>query len=476
MNSNSSADPKPPTPSLLKCFIELTESWRDLFVQQRTFKRAFSLALGGLICLGRRTITRILWTNGKEQQPWAADYHLFSRAKWNESSLFDVIIRGALPYCKGSVVAAALDDTRFHKTGRCIKQAFYQRDPLSPPFHVNLIYGLRFLQASFLIPSHRKSPRFGARALPVAFQEVSRVKRPGKKASREEIQQWKIASKKHNLSQSGVEIMHRLRQKLDEAGAQLKTLIITADGSFSNRTCFGAVIKRVELLSRVRKSARLCFAAKPEIEGKRRFYSRTKFTPESVRKDPTILEKITRLVYGGKRRKIRYKELFNVYWQGGARRRPLRLITIAPTPYRKRKSSRFYYRQPAYLLTTDLKTSATKLIQIYLDRWEIEINHREEKDTLGVGQAQLWNVVSVPRQPVLAVAAYSALLLAAIKAFGYDRESYYAALPAWRRRARRPSAQDMIALLRKEAQDDTELLTPFGLDFSSLQSVAAAAA
>lgn len=31
----------------------------------------------------------------------------------------------------------AIDDTRLRKTGRSISQAFYQRDPLSPPFHVN---------------------------------------------------------------------------------------------------------------------------------------------------------------------------------------------------------------------------------------------------------------------------------------------------------------------------------------------------
>jgi hypothetical protein len=32
-----------------------------------------------------------------------------------------------------------------------------------------------------------------------------------------------------------------------------------------------------------------------------------------------------------------------VYWQGGARRCPLRLLVVAPTPYRKRKSNKMYY-------------------------------------------------------------------------------------------------------------------------------------
>jgi hypothetical protein len=115
-------------------------------------------------------------------------------------------------------------------------------------------------------------------------------------------------------------------------------------------------------------------------------------------------------------------------------------------------------------------------LQIYFDRWQIEVNHREEKDTLGVGQAQLWNVTSVPKQPVLAVASYSALLLASLHAFGTERGNAYAELPKWRRNARRPSCLDLITLLRKEITQQTPLLDPFALKFSSPELVQAAAA
>ena len=160
----------------------------------------------------------------------------------------------------------------------------------------------------------------------------------------------------------------------------------------------------------------------------------------------------------------------------GAAKRPLRLFVLAPTPYRKRKSGRLYYRDPAYLLTTDLRSSVTQLLQIYFDRWQIEVNHREQKDTLGVGQAQLWNVTSVPKQPVLAVASYSALLLASLQAFGAERGNAYAQLPKWRRNARRPSCLDLITLLRKEITQQTPLLDPFALKLSSPELVQAAAA
>src|ERR1700739_4890484 len=105
-----------------------------------------------------------------------------------------------------------------------------------------------------------------------------------------------------------------------------------------------------------------------------------------------------------------------------------------------------------------------------------EVNHREEKDTLGIGQAQLWNPTSVPRQPVLAVAAYSALMLAALKVFGAARGKAYAELPKWRRNARRPSCLDLVTLLRKEATQPNTLLDPFALKFSPPELVQAAAA
>ncbi len=165
-----------------------------------------------------------------------------------------------------------------------------------------------------------------------------------------------------------------------------KKMVLSLDGSFSNRTVFLAPRDRTELIARTRLDAVLCKAAPT---GSRRFYGVEKFRPEQVRRDETIVWKTTKLFYGGKRRKIRYKEVNEVYWQGGARRTPLRLLVVAPTPYSKRLSSKMYYRQPAYLLTTDLASQARELLQIYFDRWQIEVNHREEKDMLGVGQAQV---------------------------------------------------------------------------------------
>jgi hypothetical protein len=456
---------------LLKNWLDVTSRWQEVFPQQRTTNRAIRQGLGALVCLGRRTLTRIIWANGGEQRNWSSEYFLHSRVRWEPQRLFAPVLEHALPLCPGRLVGVAVDDTKLHKTGRCIQQAFYQRDPLSPPFHANLILGLRFIQISLLVPLHKRYAA-SCRALPIGFEESPRVKRPGKNASDEEWKAYRRKRKEQNLSTHFVAMMRQTRQALDDAGGDRKTLVVSTDGSFCNRTVFGAQRDRTEIIARARKDAKLC---KHAPAGSGRFYDVNKFTPEHVRKDEGIPWRTTRIFYGSKRRMVRYKEVEPLYWQGGARKQPLRLIVVAPTPYRRRNRGKWYYRSPAYLLTTDHVDTAKALLQIYFDRWQIEVNHREEKDTLGVGQAQLWNPISVPKQPVLVVAAYSALLLAALLAFGPKRTGDYAKLPKWRRNAKRPSCLDLITLLRKDMHEYPEMLVPLGID-NSLQGLAASAA
>jgi hypothetical protein len=448
--------------TLFAAWSEIVADGAPSFPQPRTFRRAARQALGSLICVGRRCLSRIIWTQGRQPRSWSSQYFLHSRCRWEPQTLFAGVWRRALPYCPGRLVGVAVDDTRLRKTGRAIPQARYHRDPLSPPFHVNLMRGLRFLQASLLLPLHRRAPA-SCRALPVRFEEAAPLQKPSRKASAEAWQEYKKMRKLHNLSQRLVQSVAPLRQALDAAGGFAKLLVLALDGSFCNRTCFRAPRERTERIARARKDARLGFRAP---QPSRRFYALATFTPEQVRQDESRPWQQTKLFYGGKRRRIRYKEVKQLHWRRGAGQIPLRLFVVAPTPYRKRKSSKLYYRQPAYLLSTDLRHSAPQLLQIYFDRWQIEVNHRDEKDTLGVGQAQLWNVDAVPKQPALVVAAYSALLLAALQAFGTERTQAYQALPRWRRKAHRPSCLDLVTLLRQEMLDHPEYPQSMGFQLT----------
>lgn len=444
---------------VLKTFLELCCRWRSVFSQERTFEVALRQAVGTLCTMGRRTITRIIWFSGREQEQWSTDYRLFSRSPWKTDELFQPVVAATVSYSHSEYIGVALDDTSLHKTGRKIESASYYRDPLSPPFHVNLGYGLRFLQASALLPLYREG-EYSARGIPVRFTEVPVIKKPGKRASCEDQRMYRELKKQRNLSTFFVETMENLRRAYDEAGAHDKTLIIAGDGSFCNSTTFSAKTPRTDLLARCRKDASLCY---PAPAHSRRFYGTEKFTPEQVRHDEHIPWHTTRIFHGGCWRMVRYKEVKPILWQRGARRSMLRCMVVAPVAYRTTKKGKLYYRQPSYLLTTALDAPAAMLIQIYFDRWQIEVNHREEKDTLGIGQAQVRSTQSVPRQPAFAVAAYSMLLLAGLLLFGPGRTDEYLPLPKWRKKARRASCLDLVTLLRKDIVEHPDLVAAAGI-------------
>jgi len=135
-------------------------------------------------------------------------------------------------------------------------------------------------------------------------------------------------------------------------------------------------------------------------------------------------------------------------------------MVLASTGYRKSKHSKRQYHKPAYLLTTDLHTPAAILIQDYFDRWAIEVNHRDEKEILGVGEAQVWNEKSVLKVPAMLVAMYSWLILASLECYGPGRTKDYLPLPKWRKGAKRASCLDMVTLLRQQlAQSGTPFAT-----------------
>ena len=439
---------------LLETFASgLEREWDGVFPQIRTQRRAIEHALTLPLVLGRRTISRSICTLDRWDQDWSADYKLFSRSGWSVEELFAPVLSQYLQWYRKGPIGVALDDTRVSKSGKKIKGASWQYDPMSPPFHVNFLYGLRFIQASVLFPCSCFG-HGGARALPVRFENAPVLKKPGKKATEEQRQRYRVMKKHHNLSTQALGSIQSLRDQTDSQGGMERDLLLTVDGSYCNRTMFRAKLDRCQLLARCRKDARLCM---PAPKGNRRKYAAEIFTPEQVRQDKSSPWKRARIHYAGKLRSIRYKVLNRVLWRRGAVTKPLRLIVISPQPYKLSKHARTNYRQPAYLLSSDLRSSVKLLIQKYFDRWQIEVNHRDEKSLLGVGQAQVWSEMSVPRQPAFAVASYSMLLLSALRAFGTDRSKEFCPLPKWRKSTSTYSTLDLLSLLRKEINSETSI-------------------
>src|SRR5690242_15533514 len=203
---------------LLDALLAILRCWIPAFSQARSGERAVHQALGGLLALGRRTLSRSLWALGLQHQDWSADYKLHSRARWSTSDLFQPVLEQAARFCDDSLLVIAMDDTRIRKTGHKILSAFYQRDPLSPKFRFNLMWGLRFLHFALLVPLYRSNSDVPPRSLPVRFVEVPAIKKPGKRASASEIEAYQQLVKVHNLSCRTQALLQEFRQAADAAG------------------------------------------------------------------------------------------------------------------------------------------------------------------------------------------------------------------------------------------------------------------
>jgi hypothetical protein len=439
--------------NLLETYDSLLQDWQKVFSQQRTFQRARRLTFGLLVCLRLHLTSRAICATGRQDVDWSADYRLCSRSPWNPHQLFDPVLDRlpALLPSPSAPVVAALDDTFCKKTGRRIPGVSIGRDPMSPPFHVNLCYGLRFVQMSVLV-SPGQAPG-AARALPVRFNFAPPAIKPKKNAAPEVHEAYQKEKKQRTLALAGVAAIHSVRQSLDErAATATRQLIVSGDGSYTNKTVLRNLPPRTTFIGRIRKNAKLHLplAERDGATGRPRLYGPQAPTPEQILQDESIPVVKILCFAAGALREIPVKIYGPVYWRKAGVDVPLVLVVIKPLGYRLRIGSKLLYRQPAFLICTDVHLDLQLLVQSYIQRWEIECNHRDEKSLLGVAQGQVRNPEAVSRLPQFQVAAYSLLLLASLLSSGFQRTADYLPLPKWRRHTTRPSLLDLLNLVRHQ--------------------------
>jgi hypothetical protein len=299
------------------------------------------------------------------------------------------------------------------------------------------------LQLSAALPLNRRGQ---ARLIPIDFVQAPTALRPRKTATLEQWRAYRDQQKTLNINVQALRRLEDLRQQLQAEEPQ-RPLCITVDGRFTNRTVLRGLPPEVTLIGRLRGDARLYRVAQRPCSGPRggrpRRYGARLPTPEQVRCEQSIPWQSVTAYAAGRTHAFRVKTLAPLQWRNAGADRPLRLIVVAPLGYRLRRRGKLLYRRPAYLICSDPTWSLAQVLQAYLWRWDIEVNLRDEKTLLGVGQARVRNVHAVQNVPATAVAAYALLLLAAARAFGPSGRPDALPLPAWRRRETPPRAATM---------------------------------
>jgi hypothetical protein len=418
---------------------------------------------------GRRTISALLRTQNRHQQDWSADYRFYSQDRFKEQAVFNHIrcaVEKTLTVEQPLVVA--MDDSLLRKTGRQIHGVRWQRDPLSPPFHVNFVRGLRVLQISAALPQGQGAVRM----VPVDFQQAVLPAKPSKKATEEELEMYKQLRAQKNINCLGVQRVQILRQQMDQNHSAQRRLVVGVDGRFTNKTFLKKLPERTVIIGRIRKDAVLHELPQNQPAlGRKRKYGKLLSTPEQLLNDPAVAFQTVQGFAAGRQHAFQVKRLRPVVMRLDRAARPVQIVVIKPLGYRLKNGGKLLYRQPAFLICTDPQMALEDLLQDYLWRWEIEVNFRDEKTLLGVGQAQVRTEASNKNAPALAVGAYAMLLLASVKAYGKNGSPDRLQEAKWYRRKNedRATTSELINQLRRELWQ--EVISPAHLsDFTSHQA------
>jgi len=410
--------------------------------------------LSSLLCLGRHTVTGWLSTCGLEFLDWSAEYRLFSCHRWPAAEVFAVIRRAVLAELPAAApLAVAIDDSLLRKTGIRIPGVGWRRDPLGPHFQTNFVRAQRVLQFSAAVPWANGADRL----VPIVFQHAPTPPKPSAKAPAEEWEQYRQAARRTGLPHRASQQIAALRQALDaEPNGAQRPLHLWVDGGYTNATVLKKLPPRTTLVGRIRQDAKLYFLPEPPPTapqpGRPRRYGAPAPTPEQLRQDDSAPWTALDVSLSGTSHTMRVKQLHPILWRTAGLHHTLQLVVIAPVGYRLRKHSKLLYRKPAFLVCTDPALDVRTVVRGYVQRWGIEVNFREEKTLLGVGEAQVRNAASVEAVPALQVASYAMLLLAALRSRNEAVKPDLLPLPKWAANAAPPrfSTQRAINQLRAE--------------------------
>jgi hypothetical protein len=390
----------------------------------------------------------VIATSGRQYEDWSAQYRLYSKNRVDPEKCFQIIrecVESKLTSRAPLVVA--IDDTIKPKCGTHIDGVSYRRDPLGPRFQTNLVRAQRFLQFSAAVSFEDGS----ARTIPIDFQHAPSAKKPGNKADTHQVNQYKEQCKQLNLNTLANERIASLRSTMDPS----RRLVLVADGSYTNGSVIKNLPEDVSLIGRIRKDAVLtALPGQGARTGRRRLYGHDMPSPEDIRKDSAYEWIKVDAFASGKIHSFKVKVVKNLLWRKCGAQSQLQLVCIAPLGYRLRKNSKVLYRQPAYLICTDVHRDIQSLLQHYLWRWQIEVNFRDEKSLLGMGQAQVRTAASNQNLPAINVASYSMLWLAALEMDSQQRLAPVLPPPKWRRDLQgktHPSTSQLLNRLRHEA-------------------------
>jgi hypothetical protein len=380
---------------LYEDYIRMLALFAGLFAP-RVWPQVQVLLTGALLARGPRTVTAALRVMGLAGERRFVNYHrVLSRASYSLRAVGRTLL-GLLvaAFAPGGAVLFGMDETVERRRGGRIAARGVYRDPVrSSQGHFVKVSGLRWLTVMLLAPVP-----FAGRVWALPFLTVlmpSERYYQGRRRGAKTQTDWK-------------------RQGLLQVRRWLpgRRLVCVGDAAYAALELLGRVTglaDPITMVVRFRLDAALYAPAPPRTPGQRgrpRLKGARLPTLQQVAADPRTRWQAHTLGawYGERRRRIELVSGTAVWYHCGLPALPLRWVLI--------RDPRGKFKTQA-LLCTDLTASPLQVVKWFVQRWQMEVTHREAREHLGVETQRQWSERAIARTTPALFGLYSWVVLLA---------------------------------------------------------------
>jgi hypothetical protein len=392
----------------LQAFFELLAAHRNVFGQERVYRRVVGLVLGEVFGFARHTVTQGLLALGLTDADWSPWYRLFSRPRFDPNRASKCLFRETLQHVDpAEAYVIGVDGVQVPRSSLKMPGTSWLKASRTAGFKPGLHRAQRFVNLSWLVPMEDGY----SRAIPLRWLSAYTAKAvPADEAPHKE---W----------EAGLMAIRWVRTQLDEAGRQAQWLLVLVDGSYERVVAFWRGLpERTVCIGRSARNRALC-----ELPTYTGFGRPPEYGPLAQHPSEWLHEKrgwkTTQVRVRGKPREMRYR-LEGPFVRNGMPRQPVFLGVVRGLD--RQVNGHRIRRKPAFFLVNASQEQGQWVLPLPIEsllawawqRWELEVQHRELKSGFGLGEKQCWNVRSATVSVQWSAWVYALLLLAGYRTFG----------------------------------------------------------
>jgi hypothetical protein len=323
-----------------------------------------------IVCLGRRTISRVWETTGRsDTHSHCPFFRFFSEANWNWDEVCRILLIQLLAsFVPGTRVWLVVDDTLCHKRGA--KVAFggiFLDAVMSSKKHKAFRFGTNWVTLGLIVELPFREDRFFC---------VNIL--------------WRLASKKDKTNPTTHRSKPQLAQEMVIQVASWlpgRQLTVVGDSAYIGKHLLKGLPENVSALGPIHWKAKLTEPLPHGYEGRRK-KGKDLTTPKQAMEAERWAWEGLELQHPKGKKKVQVKILKPCCWYNSAGQRQLQVVLVRDPAKEWRDEA---------LMCSDLGLSAEEVIVGYMRRWSVEVAYCDSKQLLGFHDPMVRTANSVMR-------------------------------------------------------------------------------